>query len=46
MYVDNFFSSPNLFDYLHTLAINCCGTIRPNKKIMLSDFGRKEGALA
>jgi hypothetical protein len=39
--VDNFFSSPDLFDYLHTKAINCCGTVRPNRKGMPRDFGTK-----
>jgi hypothetical protein len=28
--MDNFFSSPDLFDDLHTKAINCCGTVRLN----------------
>jgi hypothetical protein len=36
-----FFSSPDLFDDLHTRAINCCGTVRPNRKGMPRDFGRK-----
>jgi hypothetical protein len=34
-------SSPNLFNDLHTKTINCCGTIRPNGKVMPSNFGRK-----
>jgi hypothetical protein len=41
LYMDNFFSSPELFDYLHTKAINCCGTVRPNRKGMPRDFGTK-----
>jgi hypothetical protein len=30
LYMDNSFSSPDLFDDLHIKAINCCGTVRPN----------------
>jgi hypothetical protein len=30
LYMDNFFSSLDSFDNLHSNAINCCGTIRPN----------------
>jgi hypothetical protein len=41
LYMDNFFSSPDLFDDLHTKAINCCGTVRPNQKGMPRDFGTK-----
>jgi hypothetical protein len=41
LYMDNFFSSPYLFDNLHMKAINCCGTVRPNQKGMPSDFGKK-----
>jgi hypothetical protein len=41
LYMYNFFSSCDLFDDLHTKAINCCGTVRPNQKAMPSDFGRK-----
>jgi hypothetical protein len=41
LYMDNFFSSPDLFDYLHTKAINFCGTVRPNRKEMPRDFGTK-----
>jgi hypothetical protein len=39
--MDNVFSYPDLFDNIHTKAINCCGTVRPNRKGMPSDFGRK-----
>jgi hypothetical protein len=28
LYIDNFFSSPDLYNYLHTKAINCCGVVR------------------
>jgi hypothetical protein len=41
LYMDNFFPSPDLFDNLHTKAINCCGTVRPNRKGMPRDFGTK-----
>jgi hypothetical protein len=41
LYMDNVFSSPDLFDDLHTKAINCCGTVRPNQKGMPTAFGRK-----
>jgi hypothetical protein len=41
LYMDNFFSSPDLFDDLHTKVINCCGTIRQNRKEMPRDFGTK-----
>jgi hypothetical protein len=41
IYMDNFFSSPDLFNDLHTKAINCCGTVRPNRKGMPRDFGTK-----
>jgi hypothetical protein len=30
LYMDNSVSSPDLFDDLHTVAINCCGIVRPN----------------
>jgi hypothetical protein len=39
--MDNVFSSPDLFDNLHTKAINFCDSVRPNRKGMPSDFGRK-----
>jgi hypothetical protein len=41
LYTDNFLSSPDLFDCLHMMAINCCGTVKSNRKEMLNDFGRK-----
>jgi sorbitol-specific phosphotransferase system component IIBC len=40
LYIDNAFSSPELFDDLHTKVINCCGTVRPNRKGMPRDFGK------
>jgi hypothetical protein len=36
-----FFSSPDLFNDLHTTAINSCGTVRPDRKVMPSNSGRK-----
>jgi hypothetical protein len=32
--MDNFFSSPDIFDDLHTRGINCCGTVRQNHEGM------------
>jgi hypothetical protein len=32
LHMDNFSSSPALFDDLHTKKINCCGTVRPIRK--------------
>jgi hypothetical protein len=32
LYMDNFFSSPDLFDDLTERKINCCGTVGLNKK--------------
>ena len=39
--MDNYFSSPDLFDDLATKQINCCGTVRPNRKGMPQDLGPK-----
>jgi hypothetical protein len=41
LYMDNFVSSPALFDDLHTKTENCCGTVRPNRKGMLKNFGHE-----
>jgi hypothetical protein len=41
LYMDNFFSSQALFDDLHSNTINCCGTVRPNRKGTLQNFGHK-----
>jgi hypothetical protein len=38
LYMNNFLSSLDLFDNLHTKAINCCGTVRLNRKGMPQDF--------
>jgi hypothetical protein len=40
LYRDSFFS-PDLFNDLHIKAIHFCGNVRPNQKVMPSDFGRK-----
>jgi len=40
--MDNFFSSPRLFDDLDRRKINSCGTGRPNRRDMPSDFGPKQ----
>jgi len=41
IFMDNFFSSPRLFDDLDRCKINSCGTLRPNRKDMPRDFGPK-----
>jgi hypothetical protein len=38
LYMDNFFSSPDLFDNLKSRKINCCGTVRLNRKGMPQEF--------
>ena len=40
--MDNFFSSPRLFDDLDGHKINSCRTVRPNRKDMPCDFGPKQ----
>ena len=42
LFMDNFFSSPRLFDDLDGHKINSCGTVRPNRKDMPRDFGPKQ----
>jgi hypothetical protein len=39
--MDNFFSSPDLFDDLAQKKINCCGTVRLNRKGMPKDLKPK-----
>jgi hypothetical protein len=39
--MDNFFSSPDLFHNLTKKKINCCGTVRPNRKGMPRDLEQK-----
>ena len=41
IFMDNFFSSPRLFDDVDRRKINSCGTVRPNRMDMPSDFGLK-----
>ena len=40
--MDNFFSSPRLFDDLDRRKLNSCGTLRPNRRDMPRDFGPKQ----
>jgi len=40
--MDNFFSSPRLFDDLLRQKIHSCGTVQSNRKDMPSDFGPKK----
>jgi len=37
LYMDKFFSSPDLFDDLAQKKITCCGTVRLHRKVMLKD---------
>jgi hypothetical protein len=41
LFMDNFLSSPNLLDELHTRSVNCCGTVRKNHKGMSWSFDTK-----
>jgi hypothetical protein len=41
LYMDNYFSSPDLYRDLTKQKINCCGTVRPNCKGMPDDFRSK-----
>jgi len=41
LYMDNFFSSSELFDDLVKKQIYCCGTVRPNRKGMSQDLKPK-----
>jgi hypothetical protein len=38
LYSDSFISSSELFDDLHNKAINCCGTVRQNRRGMPTDI--------
>jgi len=38
LYMDNFFSSSDLFDDLHSKKIRCCGTVRLNRSSMQQEF--------
>jgi len=42
IFMDNFFSSPRLFDDFDRCKINSCGTLWPNREDMLRDFGPKQ----
>jgi hypothetical protein len=42
IFMDNFFSSQNLFDDLGKRKINPYRTVRPNRKDMPHDFGPKQ----
>ena len=37
LYMDSFFSSPELFDDLANKQVYCCGTVRPNGRGMPQD---------
>jgi len=42
LFMDNFFSSPRLFDNLLRCKIHSCRTVWPNRKDIPSDFGSKK----
>jgi len=42
IFIDDFFSSPRLFDDLDRCKINSCGAVQPNRKDMPCDFGPKQ----
>lgn len=42
LYVNSFFSSPALFDDLTKKGINCCGTVKPNRRGMPHDLKSKK----
>lgn len=37
LHMDNYFSSPDLYNNLTEWKINCCGTVRPNHKLQKQD---------
>jgi hypothetical protein len=41
LYMGNYFSSPASFDDLHTKTMNCCGTVRTNRKWIPKNSGHK-----
>ena len=45
LYMDNFFSSPELFDVFAKKQIYCCGTVRPNRRGMPQDLAPKTSKL-
>jgi len=42
IFMDNFFSSPRLFDDLERCKINSSGTLQPNRMDMPRNFGPKQ----
>jgi len=42
IFMDNFFSSPRIFDDLDRCKINSCRTVRPKIRDMPIDFGPKQ----
>jgi hypothetical protein len=42
IYMDKYFTSPKLFNDLHSRKINACGTVRHNKRGMPLDFSPKQ----
>jgi len=42
IFMDNFLSTPRLFDDLDRCKINSCRTVRPNRKDMPHDFGPEQ----
>jgi len=42
IFMDNFFSSPRLFEDLERRKINSCGAVQPKRKEVLRDFGPKQ----
>jgi len=38
LFTDSYFSSSASFDDLLTKAVNCCGTVRPNRNRMPKNF--------
>jgi len=38
LHTDNFFSLPVLYDKVYTMAINCCRTATPNRKMDAEEF--------
>ena len=41
LYMDNFFSSPELLGDLAKKQIYCCGTVRPNRRGISQDLAHK-----
>jgi len=45
LYMDNYFSSPDLFSDLDMKQIYCCGSVRPNRKCHATGLGPKRMTL-